>query len=145
MSTAADLYASAAALGRTADDCRETADDLERRAAPLQGLLGPVAELHTADTWSSMAADNSRRTLAWGHSYALDAIRRAIAGTVTALRTMAAAYESDERLIRRLADDTAAQERADARAAAEALPPAPSPSRPVPSGGGGGGGIHNFF
>jgi len=132
MTTSADLFAAAADLGRRARDCDDTATDLEVNARPLDGVLAPVIELHTSATWSSTAADNSRRTLAWQHLPAVDEVIREVAELARLLRVMACDLRADQRAIVREAESAAVDEW---RAAQEA-PANPGPAAGARPGGG---------
>jgi len=137
MTTSTELFTAATELGRNAREADDIADDLDRNARPLDGVLKPVIDLHTADTWSSTAAENSRRTLAWQHLPAVESVRGEVAELVRLLRAMAEAYRSDQRLVRSRAETVAAQERQAGIDGADAGPPSP-PGAVGPTRGGGG-------
>jgi hypothetical protein len=98
---AAALRAQAAAFEDQAARSRDLAADLARRAEVVAGRLGPVRVRHVAATWTSAAAERSRRMLheevAFGVSLALDDL----AETIRLLVAAAAGWDEAARATRR--------------------------------------------
>ncbi len=127
MPGSADLYAAASDLGRRAGEHDAAAEDLEAAARPLDGLLRPVVHWHNAETWTSSAATASRQVLVRQDVVTLGEVRAQLAEVVRLLRSQAEGLRSDQQLLRRQADATAADER---RAAAAIPTDEPSARRP---------------
>ena len=98
---AATLRARAASLEDRAARARELAIDLARRREILAGRLDPVRARHVAATWTSAAADRSRRVLHDEVAFGVWLALHDLAETIRHLTSAAGDWDEAARLTRR--------------------------------------------
>ena len=107
---AVSLLEEAGAVAQSAARVRSLAIDIDRRRGGLESRLAPCTTRHTADVWSSQAAESSRARLVRSAGHAINEARNALLATRVALERRAAQLDDQVRILRAEAASSAPEQ-----------------------------------